>query len=257
MKRSATAGASPGVLAFDLDGTLLDASGSPAPDVVEALGELHAAGILLVPCTGRPLHSALTAAATLGVSPAACVAYHGALVTDAVTGRWLRHLSLPRAATTDLVRRALEGGLLVSLYVGDERVDLEPGDAPTPLGGSPGVTRIVLSGAASQATPSSPLLAGARDAGLRLEPVRPGIVVVLPGGADKGEGLRLVVGHLRADPARTVACGDTTGDVSLLRAAACGIAVGDAPAELLEVADLTVTQQQLAATLRSVFARLR
>ena len=246
----------PGVLAFDLDGTLLDAVGEPAPGIVEALHDLTASGVLLVPCTGRPLRGALRAAALLEASPAACVAYHGALVTDVATGRWLRHLSLPAGLTARLARRALDDGLDVSLYVGDERVDLTPRDSASPPEGSPGVTRLVLAGEPSRVTTSMSLLAEARASGLRLEPVQPGVVVVLPGAADKGDGLRLVVGHLGADPFRAVACGDTTNDITLLLAAAHGIAVGDAPPELSRVADVTVAQEELAGTLRAVFARL-
>jgi hydroxymethylpyrimidine pyrophosphatase-like HAD family hydrolase len=246
----------PGVLAFDLDGTLLDVAGAPAPGIVETLRDLVSARILLVPCTGRPLQGAVKAASALEVRPAAYVAYHGALVTDAATGLWLRHLSLPVELATRLALRALDGDLDVSLYVGDERVDLAPGDSASMPAGSPGVTRLVLAGEPSRVTTAMPLLDEARASGLRLEPVRPGVVVVLPRAADKGDGLRLVVGHLGADPARVVACGDTINDITLLLAAVHGIAVGDAPPELSRVADLTVAQEELAGTLRAVFARL-
>jgi hydroxymethylpyrimidine pyrophosphatase-like HAD family hydrolase len=250
------AAARPGVLAFDLDGTLLDDADQPAPGIVAALRDLATAGVLLVPCTGRPLLGALRAAAALEAAPSAFVAYHGALVTDAATGRWLRHLSLPPGLAARLATQAVGDGLDVSLYVGDERVDLGRGDSPALPANGPGVTRLVLAGASLRVSTSMGLLGEARACGLRLEPVRPGVVVVLPGAADKGEGLRLAVAHLGADPARVVACGDTTNDVTLLRTAAHGIAVGDAPPELRRVAGLTVPQDGLAEALRDAFARL-
>jgi hydroxymethylpyrimidine pyrophosphatase-like HAD family hydrolase len=79
----------------------------------------------------------------------------------------------------------------------------------------------------------------------------------LPGAADKGEGLRLAAAHLGADPARVVACGDSTNDITLLLVAAHGIAVGDAPPQLRRVAELTVPQDELAGALRRMFALLR
>ena len=248
--------AGPALLAADLDGTVLDAAGVPAPGVVEALRDLAASGVLLVPCTGRPLQGAWQAMTALAAAPAACVAYHGALVTDATTGDWLRHLALPPKVIARLARRALGDGEKVTLYVGDERFDLGPGDAPETPAGSRGVTRLVIAGEPARVATSMELLDEARACGLRLEPVRPGVVVVLPGAADKGDGLRLAVAHLGADPSRVVACGDATNDVSLLLAAAHGIAVGDAPEGLRRVAELTVPQDGLAGALRAVFARL-
>ncbi len=243
----------PAILAFDIDGTVLGAEDRPVPGMSAALRELGAAGVLLVPATGRPLHRALAATGELGIAPAACVAYHGALVVDLVGGAWLRHLTLPEDLAARLALDGLTAGLDVSLYVGDERRDLAPDAAPRTV---PGVTRLVLAGDPERVTPALPQLAGARAAGLRVEPVRPGVVVVLPDGADKGEGLRLAAAHLGVPAPRIVACGDAVNDVSLLRAAGTGIAVGDAPPALRSAAAATVAREDLPAALRAAFARL-
>ena len=264
----------PAILAFDIDGTVLGADDRPVPGIGDALRELGAAGVRLVPATGRPLHRALAAAAELGVAPAACIAYHGALVVDLVGGEWLRHLALPEELAAGLAGRCLAAGLDVSLYVGDERRDLSPGAAPDRGAAAAagarlgiagdgglelrvaGVTRLVVAGDPARVTPALPELAGAAAAGLRVEPVRPGVVVALPGGADKGEGLRLVAAHLAVPRDRVVACGDAANDVSLLRAAGTGIAVGDAPPALRSAAAATVAREDLPAALRAAFARL-
>ena len=250
----------PALLAFDIDGTVLGQGDVPVPGVAPVLCELAEAGVLLVPVTGRPLHGALKAAGELGVAPAACVAYHGALVVDLVSGEWLRHLTVPADLAAELAAAGLAGGLDVSLYVGDERRDLPAGWAPPAAAGRPpevaGVTRLVLAGDPQRVSPAMPALAQARAAGLRVEPVRPGVVVVLPAGTDKGEGLRLVAAHLGVPRARVVACGDAAGDVTLLRAAAVGIAAGDAPEELRAAATLTVGASGLPGALLQVFARL-
>jgi 5-amino-6-(5-phospho-D-ribitylamino)uracil phosphatase len=286
----------PAILAFDLDGTVLDGRDEAAPGIVRTLHDLAAAGVRLVPCTGRPLHRALKAAAALAVSPAACVAYHGALVVDLLSGERLRQLSLPGELASGLAASGLAAGLEVSLYIDDERLDLAPGWAPpvcpapavpgvppvpdvlpasdtraapparrasgtpapadTPPGGSPGVTRLVVSGDPLSVTPAMALLAGARRAGLRVEHVRPGVVVVLPPGADKGDGLRLVADRFGVTSGRVVACGDDANDITLLLAAGHAIAVGDAQPLLRAVADVTVAQAGLAAALRDMFARL-
>jgi len=251
---------SPAILAFDIDGTVLGTDDRPGPGIGDALRDLAAAGVSLVPATGRPLHGALKATIALGVAPVACVAYHGALVVDFMSGEWLRHLTLPPDLAAGLARDALAAGLAVSLYIGDERFDPAPGWAPPSAAGPApavaGVTRLVLAGDPLRVTPAAPELAGVRAAGLRLELVRPGVVVVLPAGADKGDGLRLVAAHLGVPAARTVACGDDLHDVTLLRAAGLGLAVGDAHSDLRAVARTTVPQDGLAAALRAAFARV-
>jgi hydroxymethylpyrimidine pyrophosphatase-like HAD family hydrolase len=244
---------------------VLGAGDRPVPGIVEMLRELAGAGVHLVPVTGRPLHGALRAAGELAVSPTACVAYHGALVVDLRSGERLRHLTVPDGLAAGLALDGLAAGLAVSLYLGDERLDLRPewrpsgpsgGSAPGAPPGVPGVTRLVLAGDPLRVTPALPELAGARRAGLRIEPVRPGVVVVLPAGADKGEGLRLVAAHVGVPTERVVACGDAPGDGTLLLAAGHAIAVGDARHPLRAVADTTVAPDDLASALRDSFERL-
>ncbi len=269
----------PAILAFDVDGTVLGANDRPVPGIAETLRELAEAGVKLVPSTGRPLYGALRAAGVLGVTPSACVAYHGALVVDLEGGRVLRHLTVPDGLAARVALAGLAGGLQVSLYVGDERRDLPadwvppvvtppcvPPPVVTPPGVRPpvvtfagpdfGVTRLVLAGDPRRVTLSLPELDEPRRAGLRIEQVRPGVVVVLPGAADKGDGLRLVAAHFGVLARRVVAAGDDLNDITLLLASGHALAVGDALPALRAVAGETVAQDGLAAALRDAFRRL-
>lgn len=276
------ASARPAILAFDVDGTVLGRDDRPVPGIVQTLRELAEAGVKLVPSTGRPLHGALRATRALGVTPSACVAYHGALVVDLEGGRVLRHLTVPDALAVRIALASLAGGLQVSLYIGDERRDLSADWAPpvTPAVAAPpvgppsatppvaapqaapfavpgsGVTRLVLAGDPRRVGLTLPQLDEARRAGLRIEQVRPGVVVVLPGAADKGDGVRLVAAHFGVLPRRVVAAGDDLNDITLLLAFGHALAVGDAPPALRAVAGETVAQGGLAAALRDAFRRL-
>ena len=58
-----------------------------------------------------------------------------------------------------------------------------------------------------------------------------------PVGVDKGSGLRDLAGRLGVDLADVVACGDSANDASMLRAAGVGVAVSNATADVLSVAD--------------------
>jgi hypothetical protein len=240
------------LLACDLDGTLIARDGSPAAGIVEALADLDARGARLVVCTGRPLHSAMKAAATLCADPLAYVCYQGALVVDATTGEWLRHLTIPVDAATGIVREAFGLGLSVTLYDRDERRELAPAacGAALDLPALPATTRLVLAGDPVRLAAAYPGLAATWRPGLRIDHAGDGIVDVLHGGADKGDALRLVAAHLGVPGERIVACGDAAADESLLLAAAVRIAVGDAPPSLRAAAQLVVSQDSLAETLR-------
>jgi hypothetical protein len=240
------------LLACDLDGTLIAKDGSPAAGIVAALAALGAHGARLVVCTGRPLHSALKAATTLCTDPLAYVCYQGALVVDATTGEWLRHLRIPVDAATGIVREAFGLGLSVTLYDRDERRELAPATcgAALDLPALPAITRLVLAGDPALVAESFPRLAATWRPGLRMDHAGEGIVDVLHGGADKGDALGLVAAHLGVPGERIVACGDAAADESLLLAAAVRIAVGDAPPSLRAAAQLVVSQDSLAETLR-------
>ena len=246
------------LLACDLDGTLLTADGSPAPGIVAALAALEARGARLVVCTGRPLYSATKAVAVLGADPVAHVCYHGALVVDATTGEWLRHLTIPAETVGGVVREARELGLSVTLYHGDARRELDPAASAglRETAALAGITRVVLAGHPDGVAAALPALTASLRRTARVEPAGGGTVAVLPAAADKGEGLKLVAARFAVPLARVVACGDSAADESLLRAAAVRIAVGAAPASLRASAQLFVSQGDLAAALRRAVTSL-
>jgi hydroxymethylpyrimidine pyrophosphatase-like HAD family hydrolase len=84
------------LLAFDLDGTLLESDGSLAESSVAGLRRLSQRGVELVPATGRRLWSTLPllARAQLGGT---CVVHNGAMVADvgSATALRLRELAPP------------------------------------------------------------------------------------------------------------------------------------------------------------------
>jgi len=240
------------LLACDLDGTLLAADGSPAPGIVAALAALEARGARLVVCTGRPLQSAAKAVAVLHADPVAYVCYHGALVVDATTGEWLRHLTIPAQTVGVVVREAHGLGLSVTLYGGDERRELTQAACAAPLDPSAlaGITRIVLGGDPPGVAAALQVLTASCGRTTRVEPAGGGTAAVLPASADKSEGLKLVAARLAVPLARVVACGDSAADESLLRTAGVSIAVGDPPASLRSAAQLVVSQERFAEALR-------
>lgn len=258
----------PLLLACDLDGTLLDHASSPVPGVSEVLGELVAAGVLFVVCTGRPLHAARRATTSLGVEPLVYACFHGALITTA-SGQIIRHLPVPPAAARSVADEALVRGLGVTVWGVDEPRELGTNhspansasgapapstvtDGPGGVGGFDQVSRLVLYGDPAVA---ARLLVDLRTewAGrLRVEPIRPGFVGVVAPDVDKGAALQLIARRLGVRPGRTIACGDGAGDETLLAAAAVRIAVGEPPHVLGHLPDVVVARwPELPAVLRA------
>lgn len=90
------------ILALDVDGTLLDASGSLRPATAEALARAARGGLRPVLCTGRRYRRAWPVARLLGLdSPLVCNS--GALVKDPVDGRTLWRADLEPATLADVL----------------------------------------------------------------------------------------------------------------------------------------------------------
>jgi HAD superfamily hydrolase (TIGR01484 family) len=235
------------LLACDLDGTLLDGAGRPVRGVGAALRSLQRRGVCVAICTGRPLHAARRLAEQLPASPDAYVCYHGSLVVDAASGLWLKHLTVRPELVHLVLTECRATGLAVTIYVGDDRRELG-GDLPVP--GS--VTRLILRGDAHAAESVAASLRSECGRRLRVEISTPGIVDVLDGAADKGNALLFLARRLGLPRGSIAACGDSESDVTMMRAAALAIAVGDASPGVCEVADRVVPQAGLATVLRDL-----
>ncbi len=280
----------PALVACDLDGTLLDDSGVVAPGVVEAIGELHAAGVLVVICTGRTVAATRAAAARLGLCSGPAISYHGAVVVDLADGRWLQRLELPRAAVGPVVRALHGAGATFTAYVDDERwvqggppraggagaASAAPAetrvhaDLAAALEGRP-VTRIVVEagaasgpGAGAGSWPSagardSPadLLAGlaSRLADVAVSPAPGGRFEVHHAGADKRTALAALCGRLEVPASAVVACGDGAVDAGMIGWAGLGVAVAEGHGAAADVAGRVVARGDLA-TLLTGLARL-
>ncbi|MCU4184758.1 Cof-type HAD-IIB family hydrolase [Acidiferrimicrobium sp. IK] len=92
------------LVATDLDGTLLDASGKVTPRTAAAVVAARAAGIHVVPVTGRPPQAMWSAVDGAGLGPYA-VCSNGAVTIDMEERTVVEELNLSAAIATRLVER--------------------------------------------------------------------------------------------------------------------------------------------------------
>ena len=249
-----TAGSRPrfGLLAVDLDGTLLNSRKEVSGRNRAALARAERAGVTLAFISGRRFVE--LEHLTAGLSGAAFrVGHGGALIRRG--DRTIAEFPLPRAAAERAVRaaRRLEVPALISERDGSVRItahspatprvqrylrtvrptprfDADPVFAEDPLhlviAGTPEACREAESEIA-ESLGSSVNLARTEYLASRL-----GLLDVLSGAADKGAALARAAGEAGVPLSATMAIGDNWNDLEMLEAAGTGVLMGNAEAGL-------------------------
>lgn len=259
----ATAGAT-ALVALDIDGTLTDSATVPAA-TVEAVRAVRRSGHHVVLASGRSLVGILPVARQLGMDKGWVVASNGAVVArvgHASPGGY--RLEKVHAFDAEPVIR-LARALVPSVQVGVEEIGwgyrvnrlfergLVNGDQrrvpDTELWNLP-VSRVVLRTEGALA-----LLEPLRELGVTPTPAGPDWIDVTPENLSKATALERIRERLGADPRRTVAVGDGVNDLEMISWAARGVAMGHAPAAVIDAADEvtgTFEEHGVVAVLRSL-----
>lgn len=248
------------MVAFDLDGTLIGRDATVRPRVVAAIEKMRARGIVGAIATGRMYRNAVPFANGLGFA-APVICYQGAAVVDPGNDEILREDPLANGPAMEVVRAAHEWGVYVQLYR-DDSYYCEDADRFAKIyervsGVRPIVVPSLEEAFAGRASTKAVLVVDPADADRYAVMLRerlgaaayvtrsyPEFVEIMNPAVDKGVALRFIAERLGIGMDAVAAVGDAWNDVTLLRAAGLGIAMGSAPPELLEVADATVADQE-------------
>lgn len=238
----------PRLVALDLDGTVVAPDDTVPAEVVAAVGAVCAAGVPVVLSTGRSVHHTRPVAEILGIRSGWLVCSNGAViatidppvVTDTVT--------FDAAPAVRLLQKHLPDALVAVEELGvGYRVT-----APFPEGELAGeqivmdvdslvrepVTRVILRSPGEEPEFFLDVVA---KLGLQDVSYAVGYTAWLdlaPKGVSKAFALSSVTRRLSVSPADVLAVGDGRNDVEMLEWAGVGAAMGHAPAELQDVADV-------------------
>jgi HAD superfamily hydrolase (TIGR01484 family) len=262
------------LLAVDIDGTLLAWDGTLPPSSAAAVTmALADDSVEVVLATGRSLHSTLRVAERLGISHGWAVCSNGS-VTVRFDPDLPRGWELIECVTFD-ASRAIRA---IRRRLPDARLaieDLGRGflvTAPFPSGELDGEVRVV-DAAELAATPATRVVLRDTEADLDqlaqiVEETRlpdatyaigwTGWVDLNPPGVSKASALEVVRQQLAIDPDSTVAVGDGGNDITMLRWAARGVAMGGSRPEVVAAADevtSTLEEDGLAKVIDSVLSR--
>lgn len=260
----------PHLVALDVDGTTIDHAGVMSPAVRDAVRDVVAAGHHVVIATGRSIVATTPILEALGIKDGYAVCSNGAVtieldpaedkgfrVIEAVTFDPRPALALLRAEWPDAVVAVEELGVGFKL------------SAPFPDGELQGELRVVpweelVADPVTRVTFRAPngtaedFLALTERIGLHGVNYAVGFSAWLdlnPEGVSKGSALEQMRRRLDVDPRYTVAVGDQRNDLEMLRWAARGVAMGNAPDEVKEAANEvagTVDEDGLVPVLRSL-----
>jgi hydroxymethylpyrimidine pyrophosphatase-like HAD family hydrolase len=258
------------LVALDLDGTTIHHDGSMSPAVREAVREVAEAGVHVVIATGRAIVAAMPLVAHLELEHGFVVCSNGAVTLeldpDEPDGyRILETVTFDPAPALEMLRGTWPDAVFAVEELG---VGFKV-SAPFPDGELEGEVRVVpwadLSDApATRVTFRSPtgtsadFVALVERIGLHGVSYAVGFTAWLdinPEGVSKASALEQVRRRLGVEPAQTTAVGDQRNDLEMLRWAARGVAMGNAPDEVKAVADevtLDVDQDGLLPILKSL-----
>ncbi|MCC7408397.1 MAG: HAD family phosphatase [Phycisphaeraceae bacterium] len=249
----------PLMVGIDLDGTLLRADDSISPGNIEAITEAGRKGIAVVLATARPARGALAVYRRLGLSTP-MVLHNGAMVMDpGPPTQMLLHRTLtgPMARCVIAVARKLDRYLAVGVEQDEKfyfdgfaatavrgepslgQTDANPVGSLDPLLDRP-VTKLVVLGRPEVLGKLQMILQSKASDKVGLTYSHEHMLQIVAPGTDKSRGLALVAERQGIAPDRVMVIGDAPNDLGMMRWAGLAVAMGNAWADVLAAADMTV-----------------
>jgi len=238
----------PRLVALDIDGTVVDHDGALPEAVRKAVGRVLDADVPVVLATGRSWHGTRPVFDELGLPPGPSVASNGAVVVSYPPQEIRKAVTFdPREVIKRVVQFA--PGTLIAVeeigrgyrlnghFPGGDLTGEMIIESIEQLSARP-VTRIILRDPDRSDEDFTSL---ARHLGLQGVTYFVGWSAwldIAPLGVNKASGLQDVADDLGVDPTDVLAFGDGRNDIEMLRWAGRGVAIGDAPEDVQQAADV-------------------
>lgn len=240
------------LLALDLDGTLIDHDLRLSPRLRRAVAAAMAAGVTVTLATGRMVRETLPYATQLGLT-APLVCHQGALITHGT--EVLYHQTLPQALATPVLSFAQERGIHVNTYIGDslfvremtraaenyERyspgIEIQVVGDLLPFMADKEATKLLLIDKEEAVDAWWPTARRRWSESMQVVRSHANLVEFTHPETSKGVALDFLSRRMNIAREAVMAIGDNHNDVSMIRWAGIGVAMGGGYPDVLAVAD--------------------
>ena len=241
------------LIAIDVDGTLLNSDFELSPGALDSIQAVREKGIRVSLVTGRGMVALAPIQQALQLEDQPYIAFGGACIVDPSCGDVIYHRPLVHKDAEMLVAIARQEGVGVVFDWQDQVMCESEAGLYTLLRETIGteVARSFDILAEKKTVPTKATLFGDPDqlkkAELTLQQKTQSLHMTYAGsiflevtraGVDKGNALRRLAANLQIGLERVVAIGDANNDISMFDIAGLAVAMGNAPADVKEAADL-------------------
>ena len=246
------------LIVSDFDGTLIDDNQQVLPKVRTAIENYVACGGIFAVCTGRMTCCILPRVRELGLK-GLVVAYQGTVITDIESGKILKYGGISSAGIAEICRNVKELGQPVNVYCGDDLYTDIPKDNEylQKYERIVGIDAKYVDGDIADFVLKNDLFCqkvailiapNEQEAVFKELQRRLGdrydvtcsaavLIEISPLGDNKGEAVKYLADKFGIPIEKTVAVGDNLNDLSMVKVAGVGVAVGNAVAALKNAAD--------------------
>lgn len=240
------------LVAMDLDDTLLTSTLEITEHTKQALALVRAKGVRVTLATGRMFRSTLPFARSMEITEP-LITYQGALVKEELTGKVLFYRPVPLPAARAVLKKGYELGIHMNIYVNDTlfvdsiteegigyanlaRVELHPvGNLLEFLKDDP--VKIIFIADKKVLDRLQPFMEETYGRELYITRSKPHYLEFMHPQANKGEALAALAGVLGIAREEIIAFGDSFNDLTMLKYAGMGVAMGNGWPEVKARAD--------------------
>lgn len=241
------------MLVLDLDDSLLGTDLKISHRNREALIAAAEKGILITIATGRMFSSALPYIKELGVDMPV-ITYQGALIKNALSRETLIHIPIDRKISRELVRESIRDGYYIQGYIDDEyymaeenkysefyyTISRQRGNVVTDLEGylkDKDVTKFIIIDEPDRIRNLKEKYDMLYGDMLQITISKPQFLEFTHKDATKGNAVSYMANLFNIDRESIIAVGDSYNDLSMIKYAGLGVAMGNSPRAVQEVAD--------------------
>lgn len=242
------------MLVLDLDDSLLGDDLKISKANQDAILAAIEKGVLVTIATGRMFSSTLPYVEQLGID-IPIITYQGALIKNSLSHETLVHIPIEKGVAGELIEDSKRNGYHIQAYIDDEyyiEEENEHSDHYHTISGQRGkvignledytdreITKFIIIDEPCKILELEEKYEELYGHSLQVTISRPNFLEFTHRDATKGKAVKYLASMFDIDRETIIAVGDSYNDISMIEYAGVGVAMGNAPEQIREIADYT------------------